>query len=61
MAVVKTAGWADIREGSLNKEYDAAHRLAPMPLSIILGWARRRGPSRWRRWRPSTARPSSWR
>ncbi len=37
VAVVKTAGWADIREGSLNKEYDAAHMLAPMPLAITMG------------------------
>ncbi|WP_375461655.1 ABC transporter substrate-binding protein, partial [uncultured Enterovirga sp.] len=32
--VVKTAGWAVIRDKTLNKEYDAAHMLAPMPLAI---------------------------
>ncbi len=35
--VVKTAGWAIIRDKTLNKEYDAAHMLAPMPLAITLG------------------------
>ncbi len=32
--VVKTAGWAVVRDKSLNKEYDAAHMLSPMPLAI---------------------------
>jgi nitrate/nitrite transport system substrate-binding protein len=35
--VVKTAGWAVIRDKTLNKEYDAAHMLAPMPLAISIG------------------------
>lgn len=35
--VVKTAGWAVVRDKSLNKEYDAAHMLSPMPLAITLG------------------------
>src|SRR6202140_3095886 len=35
--VVKTAGWAGIRDKTLNKEYDAAQMLAPMPLAISLG------------------------
>ncbi|KQP47238.1 CmpA/NrtA family ABC transporter substrate-binding protein [Methylobacterium sp. Leaf106] len=35
--VVKTAGWAVIRDKTLNKEYDAAHMLAPMPIAISLG------------------------
>ena len=35
--VVKTAGWAVVRDKALNKEYDAAHMLAPMPLAISLG------------------------
>ncbi|TDR88992.1 CmpA/NrtA family ABC transporter substrate-binding protein [Enterovirga rhinocerotis] len=35
--VVKTAGWAIIRDKTLNKEYDAAHMLAPMPLAITMG------------------------
>src|ERR1700741_1227632 len=37
--VVKTAGWAVIRDKTLNKEYDAAHMLSPMPLAITLGAA----------------------
>jgi nitrate/nitrite transport system substrate-binding protein len=35
--VVKTAGWALIRDKTMNKEYDAAHMLSPMPLAITLG------------------------
>jgi nitrate/nitrite transport system substrate-binding protein len=35
--VVKTAGWAVIRDKTFNKEYDAAHMLSPMPLAITLG------------------------
>jgi nitrate/nitrite transport system substrate-binding protein len=35
--VVKTAGWALIRDKTLNKEYDATHFLSPMPLAISLG------------------------
>jgi nitrate/nitrite transport system substrate-binding protein len=35
--VVKTAGWAVIRDKAINKEYDAAHMLSPMPLAITLG------------------------
>jgi nitrate/nitrite transport system substrate-binding protein len=35
--VVKTAGWAVIRDKTLNKEYDAAHMLSPMPVAISLG------------------------
>jgi nitrate/nitrite transport system substrate-binding protein len=35
--VVRTAGWAVIRDKTLNKEYDAAHMLAPMPLAITMG------------------------
>jgi nitrate/nitrite transport system substrate-binding protein len=35
--VVKTAGWAVIRDKTVNKEYDAAHMLAPMPLALSLG------------------------
>ena len=36
--VVKTAGWAVIRDKTLNKEYDAAHMLAPMPIAISLAF-----------------------
>jgi nitrate/nitrite transport system substrate-binding protein len=35
--VIKTAGWAVIRDKAINKEYDAAHMLTPMPLAITLG------------------------
>jgi len=35
--VVRTAGWALIRDKMLNKEYDATHFLSPMPLAISLG------------------------
>lgn len=35
--VIKTAGWAVSRDKSLNKEYDAAHMLTPMPLAITMG------------------------
>ncbi len=35
--VIKTAGWAVIRDKAMNKEYDAAHMLSPMPLAISLG------------------------
>lgn len=35
--VIKTAGWAIIRDKSLNKEYDASHMLSPMPIAISLG------------------------
>ena len=34
--VVKTAGWAIIRDKTINKEYDAAHMLAPMPIAISM-------------------------
>ena len=35
--VIKTAGWAVVRDKTINKEYDAAHMLSPMPLAISLG------------------------
>jgi nitrate/nitrite transport system substrate-binding protein len=35
--VIKTAGWAVIRDKTINKEYDAAHMLAPMPIAITMG------------------------
>jgi hypothetical protein len=35
--VVKTAGWTVVRDKTLNREYDAAHMLAPMPIAISLG------------------------
>ena len=57
--VVKTAGWAVIRDKTINKEYDAAHMLAPMPIAISLGLgAQRDSRSRCRRSRTSTGRAS---
>ncbi len=35
--IIKTAGWAVIRDKTINKEYDAAHMLAPMPIAISMG------------------------
>ena len=35
--VIKTAGWALIRDKVLNREYDASHMLAPMPIAISMG------------------------
>ncbi len=35
--VVKTAGWAVIRDKALAGEYDAAHMLSPMPLALTVG------------------------
>src|SRR4029078_12917210 len=35
--VMRAACWAVIRAKTLNKEYDAAHMLSPMPLAITLG------------------------
>ncbi|MDC4227516.1 MAG: CmpA/NrtA family ABC transporter substrate-binding protein [Candidatus Manganitrophus sp.] len=35
--LIKTAGWAVIRDKAIEKEYDAAHMLTPMPLAITLG------------------------
>ena len=35
--VVRTAGWAVIRDKAIAREYDAAHMLSPMPLAMSLG------------------------
>ncbi|MEA2872493.1 MAG: nitrate/nitrite transport system substrate-binding protein, partial [Hyphomicrobiales bacterium] len=35
--VVKTAGWAIVRDKAINREYDASHMLSPMPLALSLG------------------------
>ena len=37
VSVIKTAGWALIRDKVINKEYDASHMLAPMPLAMSMG------------------------
>jgi nitrate/nitrite transport system substrate-binding protein len=35
--VVKTAGWAIVRDKAMNREFDASHMLSPMPIAISLG------------------------
>lgn len=35
--VIRTAGWAVIRDRAIAREYDAAHMLAPMPIAMSLG------------------------
>ncbi len=35
--LMKTAGWALIRDKMINKEHDASHFLSPMPLAISMG------------------------
>ena len=37
VTVVKTAGWALIRDKVQNREYDASHMLAPMPIAMSMG------------------------
>ncbi len=37
VTLIKTAGWALIRDKMLNKEHDASHMLSPMPLAISMG------------------------
>jgi nitrate/nitrite transport system substrate-binding protein len=37
VSVIKTAGWALIRDKVMNKEYDASHMLAPMPIAMSMG------------------------
>lgn len=37
VSLMKTAGWALIRDKMINKELDASHFLSPMPLSISMG------------------------
>jgi len=37
VSVIKTAGWALIRDKLINREYDASHMLAPMPIAMSMG------------------------
>lgn len=37
VSLQKTAGWALVRDNMLNRELDASHFLAPMPLAISMG------------------------
>jgi nitrate/nitrite transport system substrate-binding protein len=45
VSLAKTAGWALIRDKLLNREFDAAHMLSPMPLAITLGIGSRQDPT----------------
>jgi nitrate/nitrite transport system substrate-binding protein len=44
--LMKTAGWALIRDKMLNKEHDASHFLSPMPLAISMGLGSAQQPMR---------------
>ena len=46
VSLMKTAGWALIRDKMLNKELDASHFLSPMPLSISMGLGSNASPMR---------------
>ncbi len=35
--VIRTAGWAVIRDKAIAREYDAAHMLSPMPIAMSVG------------------------
>ena len=37
VTMIKTAGWALIRDKVINREYDASHMLAPMPIAMSMG------------------------
>ena len=37
VSLLKTAGWAVVRDKTLSGEYDASHMLSPMPLAITIG------------------------
>lgn len=37
VSLIKTAGWAVVRDKTLAGEYDASHMLSPMPLAISMG------------------------
>ena len=44
VVLVKTPGWALVRDLVLNQKFDAAHMLAPMPLALSLGLGSRPEP-----------------
>jgi len=44
--LIKTAGWALIRDKMLNKEHDASHFLSPMPIAISMGLGSAQQPMR---------------
>jgi nitrate/nitrite transport system substrate-binding protein len=44
--LMKTAGWALIRDKMVNKEHDASHFLSPMPLAMSMGLGSNQSPMR---------------
>ena len=44
--LMKTAGWALIRDKMINKEHDASHFLSPMPLAMSMGLGSTQSPMR---------------
>jgi nitrate/nitrite transport system substrate-binding protein len=44
--LMKTAGWALIRDKMVNKEHDASHFLSPMPLAMSMGLGSSQAPMR---------------
>ncbi|HYF60803.1 MAG TPA: CmpA/NrtA family ABC transporter substrate-binding protein [Burkholderiaceae bacterium] len=46
VSLMKTAGWALIRDKMLNREHDASHFLSPMPLAISMGLGSTQAPMR---------------
>jgi nitrate/nitrite transport system substrate-binding protein len=60
VSIVKTAGWAVIRDKTLNKEYDAAHMLSPMPLRSALVPVQAPCLTPCPQWKTSMARRSRW-
>src|ERR1700730_1435321 len=44
--LMKTAGWALIRDKMINKEHDASHFLSPMPLAMSMGLGSSQQPMR---------------
>jgi nitrate/nitrite transport system substrate-binding protein len=44
--LMKTAGWALIRDKMINKEHDASHFLSPMPLAMSMGLGSAQSPMR---------------
>jgi nitrate/nitrite transport system substrate-binding protein len=42
--LMKTAGWALIRDKMINKEHDASHFLSPMPLAMSMGLGSNQAP-----------------
>lgn len=43
--VIKTAGWALVRDKMINDEYDASHTLSPMPIAMSMGLGSKAAPT----------------